>query len=587
MSNNISKTIDLIFQERQEFIIIGLTGRTGSGCTTVSKLLGQETFAALCSPKPKIGCCEDNEERKYNIVYNYLKSNWKQFVRIRISDIITSFILEHDFTTLINYLEKKFNNDTISTLLNEEIKNQFDSLFNNDTNRLIDKDSRYFINHNIYKLYFEGIPNFSEQLRTVLDKIDKNIFTEIYQEFGNNIRKSGSPYDCQFGSENIFRISERTNKLIKNLRHTQSNNMIIVIDALRNPFEVNFFKDRYSAFYLFSINTEEEMRQNRLIKKGLNVEQIRIIDEEYTKKLIGEEQFYSLNIKSCLELADVHIYNPTEQGNNYEILKKQIVRYITLIMHPGIIPPTHLERCMQSAYNAKLNSGCLSRQVGAVVTASDYSIKSVGWNSSPESHIPCILRNLNSLIDGTEEKAFSNYELYDTKFRKFIKKEYAHQIEDKENKLDGRLFSYCFKDAQNALTNEKNQVHTRSLHAEENAFLQIAKNGGMPIKGGYLFTTASPCELCAKKAYHLGIANIYYIDPYPGISKEHILSQGNNRPNMILFNGAVGRAYHQFYTPVMPYKDELAMLLEFQYRTKKSETLTLKRKFKRMRIKKG
>ena len=76
-----------------------------------------------------------------------------------------------------------------------------------------------------------------------------------------------------------------------------------------------------------------------------------------------------------------------------------------------------------------------------------------------------------------------------------------------------------FKDIYTTAAKEyKNQVHTRSLHAEENAFLQLAKYGTQGIQNGVLFTTASCCELCAKKAYQLGIKKIYYIDMLNTIS---------------------------------------------------------------------
>ena len=114
---------------------------------------------------------------------------------------------------------------------------------------------------------------------------------------------------------------------------------------------------------------------------------------------------------------------------------------------------------------------------------------------------------------------------------------------------------------QNEIDGEKNQVHTRSLHAEENAFLQISKHGGMKLRNGILFTTASPCELCSKKAYQLGISKIVFIDPYPGIATRHTLLVGRNSPELQLYRGAVGRAYHQLYQPIMPYKDELETLL--------------------------
>lgn len=129
--------------------------------------------------------------------------------------------------------------------------------------------------------------------------------------------------------------------------------------------------------------------------------------------------------------------------------------------------------------------------------------------------------------------------------------------------LKGETLSYCFKDIYTTINADKqkgNQVHTRSLHAEENAFLQLAKYGTQGIKGGKLFTTASCCELCAKKAYQLGIKEIYYIDSYPGISKSHILECGELQPKMILFTGAIGRAYINLYNPFLPLKDEIEVL---------------------------
>lgn len=131
------------------------------------------------------------------------------------------------------------------------------------------------------------------------------------------------------------------------------------------------------------------------------------------------------------------------------------------------------------------------------------------------------------------------------------------------DQLKGLTLTYCFKDVYTTIRSRKelgNQVHTRSLHAEENAFLQLAKYGTQGIEGGFLFTTASCCELCAKKAYQLGIKRIYYIDAYPGITQSHILESGNKQPKMTLFHGAIGRAYISLYNPMLPLKDEIETL---------------------------
>lgn len=37
-----NSAVERIFAERKDFIIIGLTGRTGCGCSTVAKLLCKE-----------------------------------------------------------------------------------------------------------------------------------------------------------------------------------------------------------------------------------------------------------------------------------------------------------------------------------------------------------------------------------------------------------------------------------------------------------------------------------------------------------------------------------------------------------------
>ena len=59
----------------------------------------------------------------------------------------------------------------------------------------------------------------------------------------------------------------------------------------------------------------------------------------------------------------------------------------------------------------------------------------------------------------------------------------------------------------------------------------------------------------------MGITKIYYVQPYPGISNEHVLSSGKqgDRPELELYTGAIGRAYTQLYTPLIPKKDELEL----------------------------
>ena len=306
----------------------------------------------------------------------------------------------------------------------------------------------------------------------------------------------------------------------------------------------------------------------------------KFIENEY-KGGKGNE-FYKQYIRDCIERADIHLtYRNKDEAallneerkekkdntSPYFSLEMQLLKFISLIDHPGLVTPSPEERCMQLASTAKYNSGCISRQVGAAVTDSNYSVKAIGWNNTPEGQTPCLLRDVDTLLNDKDgelaKEVFTPYErdIESKEFNSALESNYKEQIISNKENLKGRNVCFCFKSLKNSYSEGKNQVHTRSLHAEESAFLQIAKYGGVGLQNGKLFTTASPCELCSKKAYQLGIKVIYYIDPYPGISEKQILKTGSLQPEVRLFNGAIGNAYHWLYEPLMSYKDELSLLL--------------------------
>ena len=93
--------------------------------------------------------------------------------------------------------------------------------------------------------------------------------------------------------------------------------------------------------------------------------------------------FFLQDVEYCIQNADVFLTNNEDDSGPKRRLKLNVIRYISLMMHPGLVPPTPVERCMQLAYTAKVNSGCISRQTGAVVTDSEYNIISLGWNDVP------------------------------------------------------------------------------------------------------------------------------------------------------------------------------------------------------------
>lgn len=601
------KPIDEIFNEREDFILVGFTGRTGAGCTSAAQILETSLFEDLKLHTPKRTDFPNNEERKYEIIYDYAKYHWNAFKAIGMSDMIISFIVQDGFDSLTRLVKDVlgFDKDLFCKSIIDQVP--FEKYFyelSENFNKCIEHNNDY--DYELLKRPSAELKIAEEEIEC-LNKICKvraalkenlssksfdsknhenpkaNAYTYFLQTVGNNLRISGKTDSKVFSGKHMSILARRANGFVKAYRSYNrriGEKTLLCIDAIRNPYEATYFQDRYNAFYLVAINTDDEERKRRLrFHSGLSDMQIQNLDNrEYPSKLKGYDVFTSIDIGACCELGDIHINNPYDRSLDKYQLTEQLVKYITLMKHPGLITPSAIERCMQIAYNAKLNSGCLSRQVGAVITDDSYSIKAVGWNSVPEHQVPCNLRSINNYINNLDQDAFSMFEIQNSDFKSALKSKYDALIEaakqmnrqngiDSNSKFDliaamgGRHFHYCFKD----VYQKANQVHTRSLHAEENAFLQLSKYGGLGIKGGNLFTTASSCVLCSKKAYHLGIRNIYYIIPYPDIAQSHIISFGKqdneHNPKNILFSGAIGRAYTCLYTQRIALKDELAYLV--------------------------
>lgn len=555
-----STAINSVYEDAKDFLIIGLTGRTGSGCTTAAQKLCGIEFDV---PTDAYEGLSRNELKKHQIIKKYIDgTDWLPFYKIEASSLITYQLLQLSSSDFVAY----FSSATFKNPLGKkEASNLFSAFEVTRKKKPITGNKQNIQEREVedfFEFYYIDLPELTKRIQTQLGRAK---FTQFYQRAGDNIRASGRANDPTFDPEELFNFPKHLNFLIK-LAHKKARldnkPCRIVVDAIRNPYEAFYLKRRYANFYLVSINTSnaERLRSLREYRKLTDNEIKALDDKEYPEKISGAKKFVAQNIQACIEVSDIHIHNSKNSEYTHNDLVSQLAWYVTLMMHPGLVMPTSIENCMQIAYTAKQSSGCISRQVGAVVTDESYSVKAIGWNSTPQGQLPCLLRSAEDLIQGRNKSDFSEYELKDPTFRKALNAKYSNLIAT--NKTSNRNFSFCFKSIQNEIEGEKNQVRTRALHAEENAFLQISKHGGQKLSGGVLFTTASPCELCAKKAYQLGFKKIVYIDPYPGIATKHILSAGKNKPELELFRGAVGRAFYQLYQPLMPYKDEMELIFD-------------------------
>ena len=212
---NISPTLEnsavkRIFAERKDFIIIGLTGRTGSGCTTVAKLLSKE-FSALQPPKDFSG--DLIESREDTIVYEYAETSWTPFRLIEMKHVIFTFILEENYDAFVSFVRDSVN---LSVDL-QKLETPFNLLHEKriklmgEVSALTSKGENVPDSDELYSFYFDEVPQFYEQFQA---SIPRAYYTKILQTIGDNIRASGSAYSREIKPDCILRLSQRVNMLI-------------------------------------------------------------------------------------------------------------------------------------------------------------------------------------------------------------------------------------------------------------------------------------------------------------------------------------------------------------------------------------
>ncbi|QIJ90183.1 hypothetical protein C7H62_2375 [Mesoflavibacter sp. HG96] len=629
--------LDHLYSLRRNFTVIGLTGRTGSGCTTMANLL-----SGSYSNLEKEGLRNFSDEmssnglfiRKYNIIKNFVStdSNWTPFDVISYKNVLLLYLFNRyggNYYKLYRLLKdfyrvsKKEDNESVVSAVHQKILKihvkyspliaEIKSIEN--LGKIKKEDDLILLN----KIFFgKSFNSFSNEIFKALQSEGYYRRTNFLHHIACNIRQSGDPRIPNGKTvENIYQIANVINRIVKARKLANKERPTrIVIDSLRNSLEIMFFRERYSAFYMLATKDVMDNSRDRILKrlpksiKDVNEREVLAdklleLDEiEYKTGDFAKGLFSSPDVENCIQKSDYHIlnlkesdipsfikkYDPPFEELNFLTREEQLLKLVALISQPGLVTPSSVERSMQVANSAKLNSGCISRNVGAAITDNNFYVKSIGWNDVAKGHTPCNLREVNDIIKPSNPKQLEKSKHYSpfekgevsskssykyknekpSKFNEALQDYFETAYKKNGSDLKGKNCAFCFKTVHNHYEGEANQVHTRSLHAEENAMLQITKLGGQGVENGILFTTASPCELCSKKAYQLGIKKIYFIDPYPGISNDQILKGGQERtkPKMIPFSGAIGIAYHKLYDSFMSYKDEVSMTLEIKSNNK-------------------
>lgn len=529
-------------------LIIGLTGYTGSGNSTAKGILSQEEKIIIPGIQSINAGVDQNfqiDKRYYErIKAGWAEVNWQKFTTIEVSKIIFAFFLNkltnenarnNQEKEIVKYIkQQKVNLEGLQHIFDQE-------------NNMSKEEAKKLVNS------YESAINIYKHFKSSFDKKELGDFITLLQDLGDEIRRYGSVEIKKTkrvsSPKHIYVLPKSISRIISAYVIGEEAKYF-VIDTFKNPFEIEYFKHTYSSFYVVGVLREIDDRQ-RIMLELLIRQDFKKIDER--EKTIGVKKnkdniskwITSQDIDECLNRADMFILNKFSKTKTYEHLKFGLIKLISLNNKPGCFTPTTDERCMEVAMSVRLSSGCISRQVGAVVIDSNKRVLGVGWNDPPKGQVACAFRTCKELVYDPSSEIFSEYE----RTPEFV--EHVKKL-NRENK------PFCFRTQLARFKKEsKKAEYTRALHAEENALFQAMSNGRKNLNGATLYTTSSTCTLCAKKAYQLGIERIVFIDEYYDMAIPQTLKAGDRNIELTRFTGIIGSTYHELFLSPMPEKSIL------------------------------
>lgn len=342
--------------------------------------------------------------------------------------------------------------------------------------------------------------NFSKEAKRIYDGQEGG--NNARNKYGNDILALLCIKDIALKREEKFEsIKGDANKEIS----IESIRIAHIIDSLKHPDEVELLRSVYgNMFYLIGVLCAYPKRKDRL-------EKLKEIPSTHADLLMKRDEsqhvIYGQKLIDTLQHADFFVRN---NHDNVHSMDSVIERYIKLVLDDPTITPTNDEFGMYMAQSTALRSACISRQVGAAIMNSEGDIISVGCNDVPKPG-----GGLYSIEDGDNDlRCINKFDgrCWSVEQRERIKSEIKDILdEDVDDPEKTEMLSYLISNN----TRIKDLLEfSRSVHAEMDAIVSIARKGGNSLKGCTLFCTTFPCHNCARHIIAAGIKKVYYIEPY-------------------------------------------------------------------------
>ncbi|MFM9928131.1 anti-phage dCTP deaminase [Variovorax sp. H27-G14] len=335
------------------------------------------------------------------------------------------------------------------------------------------------------------------------------------------------------------------------------NRVAYLIDQVKRPEEVALLRALYrNLFYVVGVTKNYTQRVDFLANEGVKTDEIKdLIDIDR-----NEDADTGQKLDKTLHLADYFLRNDAGVDKS-----ESIERFLRLIHGDKSKTPTVIEQGMYAAYAAGLRSACLSRQVGAAIGTRTGEVLATGCNDVPmaggglyraglDSDNRCVhLKGQICFNDVHKKKLVDGIELQiNQSLQRSVNGEEAVAISEARKK---DLIESIFRK-----TAIRDLIEfSRSVHAEMDAIVSLARAGGVGVKGTTLYTTTFPCHSCARHIVAAGIADVYYIEPYEKSLASELHSDAisfefnneqtakNDRVRFLHFEGISPRQFSQVF----------------------------------------
>lgn len=341
-----------------------------------------------------------------------------------------------------------------------------------------------------------------------------------------------------------------------------------IVDQLKHPAEIRLLTTVYrNAFYLIGATSHTASRLSRLSESGMTDEEARKLIERDRR----DNERFGQQLEKAMQHCDVFVR--TDPGP--DAYRASLNRFFQLLHGTQLIGPTTQEYGMYVAHAAKAGSACLSRQVGAAIVSKDGATLATGRNDVPKYG-----GGLYTPEDGAgDERCYKSGGYCRNTTRKLdLKDKIEKSVASLRDVSDSQRIKALSDDdivqiVQKAFDNSGIPdliEFSRSVHAEMDAIVTVAREGTASIRGATLYTTTFPCHSCARHIVAAGIERVYYIEPYEkslasdlhadAIAFDNRLgvavAAAGKRVEFVHFEGIAPSRYLQFFMATKERKNE-------------------------------